>query len=310
MGSDWFIWAACFITGTLFVYGILHYTGSRRIVRDRFKKTTSATAIMPLYQRGGGGVKKRFLDWLSSFGKYAVKDKEQTSKLRFTLIQAGYRHPKSPSVFLGIRVVAPFILVVPYLIANVMDGVMASGNLVVCLLLAGTGFYAPHYILQAMIKRRQERLDHALPDILDLLIVCMEAGLSLQATLNRVSDEVRTVSKDMFEELHLTNAELRTGVSREMALKNLGERCGAQTVKSLVGMMVQSDKMGTSLANALRVHSDFLRVQRSQKAEETAAKLPVKILFPMLLFIFPAVFIVVLGPAAINIMDNFLKVMK
>src|SRR5208283_509514 len=119
---------------------------------------------------------------------------------------------------------------------------------------------------------------------------------------NRVSDEVRNVSVDMYHELHLTNAELRTGISREMALKNLGERTGAQAVKSLVGIMIQSDKMGTSIAQALRVHSDFLRVQRAQKAEEKAGKLPVKIMIPVLLFIFPAIFIVILGPAAINIM--------
>jgi tight adherence protein C len=304
-GLDWLIWGACFLTGTFFIYGILQYTGSRRMVRDRFKKNP-ATAAMSLYQGGGGGnLKKRFLDWISSFGKYAMKDKEDTSKLRFSLIQAGYRHPKGPTIFLGIRVLAPFLLALPYLLANVMGGVMTSGNLMVCLVLAGTGFYVPPYVLKAMIGRRQERLDRALPDILDLLIVCVEAGLSLQPALNRVSDELRNVSVDMYQELHLTNAELRTGISREMALRNFGERTGAQAVKSLVGIMIQSDKMGTSIAQALRVHSNFLRVQRAQKAEEKAGKLPVKIMVPMILFIFPAIFVIIIGPAAINIMHAF-----
>src|SRR5208337_4940086 len=180
----------------------------------------------------------------------------------------------------------------PYLLANVMGGVMASGNLMVCLMLAGTGFYLPPYVLKAMIARRQERLDLALPDVLDLLVVCVESGLSLQSALHRVTDEVRNVSVDMHHELHLTNAELRTGISREMALKNLGERTGAQTVKSLVGIMIQSDKMGTSIAQALRV----------QKAEEKAGKLPVKIMIPLLLCIFPAILIIIMGPAVISTM--------
>jgi tight adherence protein C len=301
-GFDWLIWAACFLTGTFFVYGILHYSGMRRMVRDRFKKS-SATSAISLYPGGGGSsLKKRFLEWLSSFGKYAMKGKEDASKLRFSLIQAGYRHPKGPAIFLGIRVLAPFLLALPYLLANVMGGVMASGNLLVCLMLAGTGFYLPPYILKALISRRQERLDHSLPDVLDLLIVCVEGGLSLQSALHRVSDEVRNVSVDMYHELHLTNAELRTGITREMALKNLGERTGAATVKSLVGIMIQSDKMGTSIAQALRVHSNFLRMQRAQKAEEKAGKLPVKIMIPLLLFIFPTILITVMGPAVINIM--------
>ncbi len=139
---------------------------------------------------------------------------------------------------------------------------------------------------------------------MDLLIVCMEAGLSLQATINRVADEVRPISVDLHNELTLLNAELRTGISRETALKNMAERTGVQNVNSLVGMMIQSDRMGTSISQALRVHSAFLRTQRAQKAEEQAAKLPVKIMFPMLMFIFPAVFIVVLGPAVIHIMQS------
>jgi tight adherence protein C len=181
-----------------------------------------------------------------------------------------------------------------------MSGVMANGNLMYCLLLAGTGFYVPPYVLKAMIARRQERLDRSLPDVLDLLIVCVEGGLSLQSALHRVSDEVRNISLEMYHELHLTNAEMRTGISRELALKNFEERTGAQTVKSLVGIMIQSDKMGTSIAQALRVHSDFLRVQRAQQAEEKAGKLPVKIMIPLLLFIFPAIMIIVIGPAVIN----------
>jgi tight adherence protein C len=119
-----------------------------------------------------------------------------------------------------------------------------------------------------------------------------------------VSDEVKGISTDLYRELQLTNAELRTGLAREVALKNLGERTGVQNVKALVGLMIQSDRMGASIVQALRTHASFLRVQRSQKAEERAAKLPVKIMFPLLLCIFPAIFVVVLGPAVIQLSKN------
>jgi tight adherence protein C len=281
----------------------LQNTGNRRMVKDRFKKTT--VKAMPLYQREStGNWMKRILDWVSSCGKFATKDKENTSKLRFALIQAGFRHPKVTAIYFGFQALGAFFLPMPYLLLNAVHGTMTSGNLMVCLMLAGAGFYLPQLTLRFITKRRKDRIDKGLPDVLDLLIVCMEAGLSLQATINRVADEVRPISVDLHNELTLLNAELRTGISREMALKNMGERTGVQNVNSLVGMMVQSDKMGTSISHALRIHSAFLRTQRSQKAEAQAAKLPVKIMFPMLLFIFPAVFIVVLGPAVIHIMQS------
>ncbi len=302
LGLDWFIWIASFVTGTFFVYGVLHYTGSRRLVKDRFKKAT-ATA-MPLYQREKGNWTKRFLEWVSSWGKFATKDKEHTFKLRYALIQAGFRHPKGTAIFFGFQALGAFFLPLPYLLFNAMQGKMTSGNLMICLMLAAAGFYLPQYGLKFITNKRKDRIDKALPDVLDLLIVCMEAGLSLQATINRVSDEVRPISLDLHNELTLLNAELRTGINRETALKNMGERTGVQNVNSLVGMMIQSDRMGTSISQALRVHSAFLRTQRAQKAEEQAAKLPVKIMFPMLLFIFPSVFVVVLGPAVINIMQS------
>lgn len=303
-GLDLIIWGGTFLAGTFLVYGVLHYVGQRRLVKSRFQKI--AVTAMPIYQGGGDSRVKRFLEWVSSFGKFAMSDKEGASKLRFSLLQAGFRHPKGPAIFYGLQALGAFCLPLPYLLINVMNGTMASGNLAVLLLLAGTGFYFPKYAIKAITSKRQDRMDMALPDVLDLLIVCMEAGLSLQATLNRVSDEVRPISTELYHELILTNAELRAGITRETALKSMGERTGVQSVKSLVGMMIQSEKMGTSMSQALRIHSNFLRVQRSQKAEAIAAKLPVKIMFPMLLFIFPAVFVVVLGPAAINMLKSSL----
>ena len=303
-GFDWLIWTATFLAGTSLVYGLLHYFGDRRLVKSRFRKEPEAA--MPLYHGGNYTWMRRLLDWISSFGKFAASDKERATKLRYALLQAGFRNPTGTAIFYGLQAIGAFCLPMPYLLINVMHGTMTSGNLAVTLLLGGTGFYLPQYILKFLTKRRQDRIDKALPDVLDLLIVLLEAGLSLQSTLNRVSDEVRSISPELYQELHLTNVELRTGITREMALKNMADRTGVQSVKSLTGMMIQSEKMGTSLSQALRVHSNFLRVQRAQKAEGIAAKMPVKIMFPMLLFIFPAIFIVVLGPAAINLLHSSL----
>ncbi|MCL4502920.1 MAG: type II secretion system F family protein [Deltaproteobacteria bacterium] len=303
VGLDLLIWIGTFLAGTCLVYGVMHYVGSRRLLKNRFRRATEKA--MPLYQGGGNDTPmKRFLEWVSSFGKFGMKDKEGATKLRFALLQAGFRHPQSTAIFYGLQALTGFFLPLPYLLLNLMNGTMAAGSLAITFLLAGGGFYLPQYILKFMTSRRQDRIDKALPDVLDLLIVLLEAGLSLQSTLNRVSDEVRPISMELYHELHLTNAELRTGITRETALKNMGERTGVQSVKSLVGMMIQSEKMGTSMSQALRIHSNFLRVQRAQKAEAIAAKLPVKIMFPMMAFIFPAIFIVVLGPAAINLLRS------
>jgi tight adherence protein C len=299
-GLAWLITMASFATVAFLTYGVLSYYQSRRVVRDRFKKVSTSPSTL-IYRDESSNFKKQFLDWISSLGKFAMGGKEDASELRQSLIQAGFRHPKGPAIYFGVRILLAFLLPVIYLLANAVDGVLTRGNLLICFMSAGIGFYMVPYLLKFITARRQDRIDKALPDVLDLLIVCMEAGLSLQATINRVSDEVKSMSVDLYKELQLTNAELRTGINREVALKNLGERTGVQNVKALVGLMIQSDRMGASIVKSLRTHAAFLRVQRSQRAEERAAKLPVKILFPMLLFIFPAIFVVVIGPAIIQI---------
>jgi tight adherence protein C len=302
-GLAWLITLASFATVAFLTYGVLSYYQSRRVVRDRFKKVSNPPTAL-IYRDESNDFKKQFLDWISSLGKFAMggkENKEDASELRQSLIQAGFRHPKGPAIYFGVRILLALLLPVIYLLANAVEGVLTSGNLLFCFLTAGIGFYMVPHLLKFITYRRQDRIDKALPDVLDLLIVCMEAGLSLQATINRVSEEVKSISLDLYKELQLTNAELRTGINREVALKNLGERTGVQNVKALVGLMIQSDRMGASIVQSLRTHAAFLRVQRGQRAEERAAKLPVKILFPMLLFIFPAIFVVVIGPAIIQI---------
>ncbi len=297
----WLMGGAIFLTIALLTYGLLTYFSTRRVVKERIKGATPSAA--PLFQldRRENSLKRQFLDWVSSFGKWGVRDREEASKVRSTLIQAGFRHSKGPAIYFGLRVLGAFFLPMAFLMACIIKGKVSQVTLILAFSLSGCGFYLPHYLLKVITRRRQDRIDKALPDVLDLLIVCMEAGLALTGTISRVADEIRAISKELYGELQLTNAELRAGIPRETALKNLGERTGVQNVKSLAALMIQSDKLGASIVQSLRTHASFLRVQRGLKAEEMAAKLPVKILFPMVFFIFPAVFIVVLGPAAIQI---------
>jgi len=299
-----------FISFALLTYGLAAYSFNRRAMRDRYRGTEAKTAPLIKGASSAPSFKKRFLEWVANLGKLTLKDKKAAAvprQLKSTLYQAGFRHPQASAIYFGLRTICAFLLPLPFLFLNIWQGKSASFSLMLAFLLAATGYFLPSYVLQVMLRKRQDRLDRALPDVLDLMIVSMEAGLALQATLIRVADEVKSISKDLYKELQITNAELRTGITRETALKNMVERTGVQSIRSLVGLMIQSEKMGTSIAEALRTHADFIRVQRAQKAEEIAAKLPVKILFPMMLFIMPALFIVILGPGAIKISKTLLK---
>jgi tight adherence protein C len=304
----YFLMGVTFICFAMITYGVASYSYSRRNMKERYRSSEAKTATL-IRGEGPRSFKKQILGWLAGLGKMTIKNKveEIPLQLKSTLFQAGFRHPNASAVYFGLRTLCAFVLPLPFIFLNIWRGKSASSCLMIAFLIAATGYFLPSYVLQVVLRKRQDRIDRALPDVLDLMIVSMEAGLALQATFIRVAEEVRSISKDLYKELQITNAELRTGISREAALKNLAERNGVQSLKSLVGLMVQSEKMGTSITEALRTHADFIRVKRSQKAEEVAAKLPVKILFPMMLFIMPALFIVVLGPGAIQISRTLLK---
>ena len=293
----------------LLTYGLFTYTSNRREMQERFAK--SKTSAIPLIRRDSKGFtfKDQALDLVSSFGKISLgkeKEKVDQTDLRLTLIQAGFRYTNSVAVFYGIKTISTILFPLCYLTFVMSTTKMSTMNLGIAFGAAALGYYLPNIVLNRSLRSRQEKIDRALPDVLDLMIVSMEAGLSLQSTLNHVAEEVRRISKDVHQELRITNAELRTGIPRDVALKNFGERTGVQSVKSLVALMVQSERMGASIAQSLRTHADFVRVQRGQRAEELAAKMPIKIIFPTLLCIFPAIFIVILGPAAIQIYRTIL----
>jgi len=174
---------------------------------------------------------------------------------------------------------------------------------------ASAGYFLPMLWLRYAVSARKDKLLKAFPDALDLMVVCVEAGLGLDAAIGRVSSEIKFVHPELAEEFNLVSLELRTGLSRLEALKNLSRRIDLEEVGSLVALLVQTDKFGTSVGQALRVHSDSMRVNRQLRAEELAAKLPVKLLFPLVFFIFPSLFVVVVGPAGIKIARILLPAM-
>jgi tight adherence protein C len=169
--------------------------------------------------------------------------------------------------------------------------------------LGAMGYILPPFIVGSKLKNRQKEMQKALPDALDLMVVCVEAGLALNQAMVRVAEEIHRLSPVLSEQISLMNLEIRAGTPREEAFRNLGERTGVQDIKSLMAMLIQTDRFGTSIATALRVHADTLRTKRRQRAEEAAAKTTIKLVFPLVLFIFPAMFVVIIGPGLIQIVE-------
>jgi len=179
----------------------------------------------------------------------------------------------------------------------------------VFIIMAALGYFLPNLWVWLMFKARQERIFKGLPDALDLMVVCVESGLCLDMTFKRVGEEIHSICKDLSDEFNLTNLEVRAGKSRDEAFKNMALRTNVPEVHNLMTVLTQTSRFGTSLATALRVHADAMRIKRRQFAEETAAKSTVKLVFPLVLFIFPAIFVVLIGPGAIRIIKTLFPVM-
>jgi len=233
---------------------------------------------------------------------------EEYSRLRLRFLNAGFRQRSATPVYFAAKVVMalllPLLLVMYLGVADV--SLDANLLLIAFLVVAAAGFILPSFILDHAIRRRQRLLFEAFPDATDLLVVCMEAGLGLDAAISRTAEEMRTRSPDLADEMHLVTLELRVGATREQALRNLALRTGLEEVGSLVTMLIQADRFGTNIADALRVHADSLRTHRHMLAEEAAAKVSVKLVLPVVLCIFPALMLVLGGPPFIAIYRNFL----
>jgi len=231
------------------------------------------------------------------------KTEEEVSQFQKPLARIGYRGAYATAIFFGIKVLLAIVLPAMFLLLKLLAGIAMDqlAFMITPILLALIGFYLPNLWLKLKIDARKEKIMEGFPDALDLLVICVEAGMGLDQAINRVGEEMKLSCPPISEEFKTLNMEMRMGKSRRDALKNMAARTELDDVNSLVTLLIQTDQFGTSIAQALRVHSDSMRVQRRQRAEEKAAKLPVKLLIPLVLFIFPALFVVILGPAMIQI---------
>jgi tight adherence protein C len=232
---------------------------------------------------------------LKRLGEKAPRSAKELGSLRLRLVQAGFRRDEALTIFFGVRIA--FALGMFSLFAS---AIFMRPNMALALGALGLGYVLPGMVLARMAKRRAHRIRLSLADMLDLLVVSVEAGLGLDAALQRVGQELAFAYPELSDELRLINLELRAGKPRSEALRNLADRTGVDDLSSLVTMLIQTDKFGTSVAQSLRVYSETLRTKRRQRAEEAAAKTGVKMVFPLVVCIFPAIWVITIGPAAIK----------
>lgn len=224
-------------------------------------------------------------------------------KLQKELMQAGFRSPSAPAVFRASQVLLMLLFPGSIFLLWMGLGRPMNGATIPMLFAFGAGFILPRFVLNRLRASRQLRITWGLADALDLMVVSVEAGLGLNAAMLKVSSELRDVHPPIAIEFELANLEIRVGRDRDEALRNLAERTGVDDLRSLVAMLIQTDKFGTSIAKGLRIFSDGLRTKRRQRAEQEAQKAAVKLLLPLACFLFPTLFIAILGPAALNLMD-------
>jgi tight adherence protein C len=227
----------------------------------------------------------------------------ERSAIRTRFIMAGFRHPSAPAIFFAAKTILALALpLLLYLALSSLGKQQSMTNLMMYLLGAATlGNYLPNILLRNAIGRRQNEIFESFPDALDLMTICVEAGLGVDAALSRVATEIGLASPVLSEEMTLVTLELRAGATKEKALRNLALRTGVEDVDALVSMLIQAERFGTSVAASLRIQSDLLRTKRRMRAEEKAAKIALKLLFPLIFFIFPALLLVLMGPAMIQI---------
>jgi len=227
----------------------------------------------------------------------------EAAKLQKQLLQAGYRSPEAATAFRAIQIT--LLIAMPTLVAIVcfLFDRPLSNFLVWGMIAAGFGFYLPKYAVRKMTTARQRRITWGLADAMDLMVVAVEAGLGLNAALNRVGEELKDLHPDLHHEIDLVNLEIRVGRSREEALRNLAERTGVDDIRSFVALLIQADRFGSSIAKAVRIFAESLRTKRRQRAEQSAQKATLKLLIPLTLFLFPVIILVILAPSLFNLYD-------
>ncbi len=295
----------CISLGMLGVYWLLYRPQSASTERlKRLGETTASTVSGNVSLDDARASEDLAQRIASPLNRLLPPSAAEVKKLQKQLMQAGFRSPGAPLTY---RTIQLFTLAgLPALVA-IACAVLARPLSSATLYILGAfvvGFFLPRYALRRMIRSRQQLVRWGLADALDLMVISIEAGLGLNAAMVKVSTELREAHPDICDEFEMANLEMRVGRDREEALRNLAERTGVDDLRSLVAMLIQTDKFGTSIARAIRAFSDSLRTKRRQRAEQAAQKAAVKLLFPLACFLFPTLFIALLGPAALQLMDT------
>ncbi len=299
---DWTIAIATFLAAVAIVGALVYaFTPGELGIAGRVSRLLSGTVAEP-ESDFKEKQKERVTSTLASVGQL-VASKSASSKSQLMMLRAGFRRADAMLAITGMRVLLPLALVAIVF----LTGIYRWNPFFIFAFAAISGYMLPEGWLLWRIHARQHRLRLAIPDGLDLLVICVEAGLGLDHALLRVSEELAIAHPELSEELQLVTSEMRLGKTRVDALRELARRTGLDDIKSLVAMLVQTERFGTSIAQSLRVFSDDLRTKRRQRAEEAAAKISVKMVPVLVFFIFPALIVVILGPAAISIMRQFMK---
>jgi tight adherence protein C len=295
----------CISLGLLGVYWLLYKPQSAATERlRRMGGPQDTSAVQTVTMGGDDSAAAEIAQRLAQpLNKLLPPSATEVHKLQKQLMHAGYRSAEAPIIYRAIQLVsmAGFPLVVAGICA--LTGRAIQNALVYMVLAFVVGFFLPRFSLNHIIKKRQRLIRWGLADALDLMVVSVEAGLGLNAAMMKVSSELKEVHSAVAIEFELANLEIRVGRDRDEALRNLAERTGVDDLRSLVAMLIQTDKFGTSIAKGLRVFSDSMRTKRRQRAEQEAQKAAVKLLFPLACFLFPTLFIAILGPAALNLAD-------
>lgn len=298
----------CISLGMMGLYWLLYRPQSAATERLKRlgERTESPTSIeISLDEnRRGSELAKRIAAPLS---RLVPPSAAEAKKLQKQLMQAGFRSQSAPGVYRAIQLttMAGFPAIVALACALLARPLTSALLWILAAFIIG--FFLPRYALRRMIRSRQQRVRWGLADALDLMVISIEAGLGLNAAMMKVSSELKEVHPDISEEFELANLEIRVGRERDEALRNLADRTGVDDLRSLVAMLIQTDRFGTSIAKAIRAFSDSLRTKRRQRAEQAAQKAAVKLLFPLACFLFPTLFIAILGPAALQLMDTLGK---
>ncbi len=298
----------CISLGMMGVYWLLYRPQSAATERlKRLGNRTASASSIPISldeNRPGSELAERIA---SPFSRLAPPSAAEAQKLQRLLMQAGFRSPTTPGIYRAVQLttMVSFPAIVALLCALLARPL--SGALLWILAAFVIGFFLPRYALRRMIRSRQQLIRWGLADALDLMVISIEAGLGLNAAMMKVSSELKGVHPDISEEFELANLEIRVGRERDEALRNLADRTGVDDLRSLVAMLIQTDRFGTSIAKAIRAFSDSLRTKRRQRAEQAAQKAAVKLLFPLACFLFPTLFIAILGPAVLQLMDTLGK---